>query len=1592
MSQIHAIIQGTADIKSVKRVQFGVLSPATILRESVGSIHKHITKGGELQNTLMDPRLGASRTTKNSITGLNIKSDPGNFGHLELPLPVYHPIYIDNIKDILKVVCPECSNIRTLPDLSHEDIVRMIKKKVPARAKRMKYIQELIKKAKDCQVCGAVLPDIAGDNPNQILGFALVYQVPDEEAPVVVDKKKKQPTKKDTQPITAKKVHNILKRISDEDSELMGFNPITSRPEWMMITVLPVPPPTVRPSVIADNDKTSDDDITQILHSIIKYRNSLEQCIVEDDSSKEAANMWRLLQLHIAALIDNETNTYTKVCNRAHRPLKTIKGRHKGKPGRVRNNLEGKRTNHSARTVITADPNLSINEVGVPLEIAMTMTYPERVNRYNIKHLTTLVQRGALNYPGANEYKKPGQNYPINLSCISDEDRKKIRLTYGTIVYRHMLNGDIVVFNRQPSLHKMNMMGHYARILPGRSFRLSVNVTEPYAADFDGDEMNMHLPQNEQGRREWELLALSPTQLVSPQANKPVIGTVQDTMVACYRASSDQVRGYDNKEKYLLNIREFMYLVNWIGEFNGNIPTLRTLDTINNTGKKTGWSMVDLFNLFLPPITIKERGGKGNDGSISILNGVMYEPPSGQNAMAMDNASGLLGTSAGSLFHIAWNDLGPNAAKNLIDDMSRIMSQWFMITGFSVGLKDLELPKIYTDEIERKKDKYLTDAQILTDALHNGEYNDELRLELGLGPRGLTANNAEQFETDIFNILTECKTKVQEYVADHIYEIRVHTDADGNPIKGDNFETDGKYLADIYDNRFMSMVRSGSKGKPSNAVQIIGILGQQDIGGSRVKDYIRRRPLPFVPKDDLSPEARGFIRNSYVSGLNFLEYIYHSMAGRMGVISTSIKTAETGYLQRKLMKRLEDIKAHYDGTVRLGNGVIVQSIYGGDGYDGSKIEKQSIEHIGLSLDALYMKYGYTPGEWNTLSELCTVEGELQFDLDEEKESVTTELNQLEADWKYLRSRYQYDLPRSIPSIINFDRLINSVKSRLGVAGTIPHLKQDWVLKPSYILKKINDLKEDLRLPTTKFINDFSLQQFFVLLRSKLASKVLIFEKGYNIQSFNDLLSEIRYKFYDGMITPGEAVGALAAQSIGEPSTQMTLDAFHSTGSKVTVSGGVPRFKEILSLTKMKMPSVTIYLKGIPIPRSVMDQIDEKFLPNERANTMSYVDKWLLSLPRDEAKKKKIEFIEAFTTSSQASDGAEGLSVMSVKNKFEHTEFSDIVSRSELHYVHTAETDPLVDKLSQIDSIMAPVVERNYPSWVLIFELDPNAVSEHEIDISDLPGKFNGVQAQCIPATTQMHVMFDIAETMHEIAKKETEMLKTHIKGVADITNTMIRRAPRDIHLENGGIIQKDTEDYKKYSEVMMAADDYIVDTVGSNLLDILGMPNVDPYRTFTNDITETYAIYGIEVARRAIIRETYEVLSNAGAHIDIRHIELLADAMTCRGFLQKIDRYGARKGESGPWALASFEETTSVLCEAASFGQEDNMNGVSANVMFGQFVKVGTGAFDIYIDEAMILEKGVPEPKLEFEKRSDEYTVESTQGCAKDDFLFDFVL
>lgn len=1552
MSLVHAIETGTGDVGTVIGVQFGIASPEKILKQSVVDVFKHISKSGELQNTLMDPRLGASKTTKNAITGLNSKFDPGNFGHCTLVMPVYHPVFFPYIKNVMKSVCHNCSSLRIVKESSWTN--DMLRKSSDVRM--VHFLKNMLKgKVKGtCPQCHVETYDFQKDTSGQVKGLIMINK------------------KKEHIAITPKQVHDVLKKISDEDCNLLGFNPETSRPEWMMITVLPIPPINMRPSVIDENDKTSDDDITQSLHNIIKHNNILRDRLADVDKAtaskteKDAIKTaWDALQWYVATLIDNETNAYPHVTNRAHRPLNTIKGRHRGKSGRPRGNLQGKRTNFSSRSVITADPVASIAEVGVPMAIAMILTYPTTVTPRNIQHLTTLVRRGPHLYPGANEIKKPGQNYPINLACISDEERTNMKLTIGTVVYRHMLDGDIVLFNRQPSLHRMSMMCHYARIFAGqKSFKLSQNVTGPYNADFDGDEMNLHLPQSEQSRVEFEHLALTPTQIVSPQGNKPVIGAVQDTLLIAYRSSSEHVRGYGPDERDYLNIRDFMHMANWINKYRGYLPTMKT------RGHITAWDMRQLIDMFLPPISIKKNGELFKKKlSIDIRNGHIVNPDTGY-LLPISKANGLLGKSTSSLLHIAWNDIGPTAAQHLIDDFSRVMAQWTMINGFSVGIRDIELKTDIVFEVENLKHFYLNQAAELIEGLNAGNYENTRQRVIG-HPRGLTENWYEQFEQDMDHVLRTCKAKIEELTVKNI-------DIDHDGIS--------------YDNRFMSMVNSGSKGNNVNLVQIVSMLGQQDIAGGRVPDYYRRRPLTFMPKDDFSPEARGMIVNSYLTGLSLSEFIYHAMAGRLGMISTSIKTADTGYLQRKLVKLLEDLKCQYDFTVRSNSGRILQYVYGGDCFDGSRVEHQTIAHLTYGMEDLFLAYSYSEADWLTYKSVhlgnITVDAS-KFNAETEMKAVNDEMIAIINDWTYMRNKFRESLPKTITSVINFDRLIKTVKNRLRATGSIPYLREEDVLYPSYVHESLKALEKDIYLPTAKSISDHCLRGFFVLLRSKLASKIMIFQEGFNKTGFNDLMAEIKIKFYKGLVAPGEAVGVIAAQSIGEPSTQITLDAFHSTGSKVSVSGGVPRLKEILSLTKMKTPSDVIYLCNVPVPPEVNAIIAGHKDVNTYLSSLNQTAQ--ASDSKSERALAKIQIQELMMKHS----------ILKIKSQFEFVRFADMVSKPSIRYVGDF-NDQELDIHSDITLYNELYADGQQLSpWFLKFDLNENVVTQHGLRLETIVEILKNSHKSLIilhtlPNAQSWYILVNVTnmidDPMATLGELEDAILHTRIKGITDISRAMVRLPPKkDIKLPSGRIAQVGTKEYAKVADSYIDSDDYIIDTYGTNLIDIMSLPNVDPYRTYSNNITEMYEMFGIEVARRAIIREIVEVFSGAGVTFDVRHIELLADNMTSRGILQKVDRIGAKKSESGPFALACFEETTTHLCKAAAFGDMDHMKGVSANIMHGQLIKIGTGAFDMYMDEAMIASEA-QEPETTEEEGLNVINKDSFAYCNTNNFKFKFNL
>lgn len=457
------------DFDHVRGIQFCVMSPDEIRKRSVCEV---TFNGNEpVYNSLFDPRMGVTDHNKICVTcGQKNTFCPGHFGHINLAKPVFHIHFYDTVKKLMKCVCFRCSKL--LIDPESPEIKALEGKKI-SRQKRWELVYKLCLKVKRCgqfttDGCGAKQPTITRDGMLKI-GFEWRDVVGDESI------------KKQT--LGAEEVLQILKRISDRDAEIMGFLPKYNRPEWMICTVMPVPPPAVRPSVRTETGQRQEDDLTHKLLQIVKHNKQLQAKISKatgPGSNEQIEALTQLLQYEVATMIDNTNPSIPTAEQKTGRPIRSLTERLKSKEGRIRGNLMGKRVDFSARSVITPDPNISMEELGVPIKIAMNMTFPEIVTKYNMDEMYRLVRNGPDIYPGAKHVKSRRTGITKRLKNI---DRNSIVLEEGDVVDRHMRNGDWILFNRQPSLHRVSMLGHKVRIMPYNTFRLNVLVCAAYNAD-----------------------------------------------------------------------------------------------------------------------------------------------------------------------------------------------------------------------------------------------------------------------------------------------------------------------------------------------------------------------------------------------------------------------------------------------------------------------------------------------------------------------------------------------------------------------------------------------------------------------------------------------------------------------------------------------------------------------------------------------------------------------------------------------------------------------------------------------------------------------------------------------------------------------------------------------------------------------------------------------------------------------------------------------------------------------------------------------------------------------------------------------------
>jgi DNA-directed RNA polymerase beta' subunit len=821
MASLYSELAYDVEIETVKGIQFSIASPEDIVKRSVAEVLTNQTFDGQepVPNGLFDPRMGVIENNKRCLTCEQKNTFcPGHFGHIVLAKPVFYHQFWKYVQKVVQCVCFRCSKLLLAPDCPET----ILAKKLP-RAKRLDAISKVCKR-KSCNMeggCGARKPDKCGKDG--FIKMAMEWKAEDGGEPV-------------KKILGAEEVLRILQRISNEDADLMGFSPKFNRPEWMICTVMPVPPPAVRPSVRTETGQRMEDDLTHKLCDIIKTNNLIKAKIEKNATKEQLENYVHLLQYHVATFVDNQIPHVGPSTQRMGRPLRTLYERLKSKEGRIRGNLMGKRVDFSARTVITPDPCISIDEIGVPVKIAMNLTFPDVVNVHNREYLTELVRRGPDEYPGAKFIKK---HNPFRTLRLRNIDRSSIELDYGDVVDRHLINGDYVLFNRQPSLHKMSMQGHRVRVMPFDTFRLNVCVTKNYNADFDGDEMNIHVPQSLQTRNELMMLASVPTQVLTPKDSKPILSVVQDVALGVYRITKT---GVFVTEKQLFN------LLCPNPKFYGVTPAPFSETGI---GKKL-WSGRQLLSTIIPPNvnykgtnnSFDEKKEDGDPENRVLIECGQIEAGRVDTKIYQDRSKGLV--------HSIYNEYGPEETRIFFDNTQQLICNWLVLNGFSVGISDLVVDMDTMTSLDAIIRNMKVKVYDIVRNVHTSSFKNDTMLTMN-----------EKFERDVNELLNEAIDKAGKVALQKL---------------------------DDKTNRMINMIKAGSKGNAVNISQMVGCLGQQNVDGKRIGYGFEHRTLPHYNKYDDGPESRGFVQSSFIKGLTPQEFFFHSMGGREGLIDTAVKS------------------------------------------------------------------------------------------------------------------------------------------------------------------------------------------------------------------------------------------------------------------------------------------------------------------------------------------------------------------------------------------------------------------------------------------------------------------------------------------------------------------------------------------------------------------------------------------------------------------------------------------------------------------------------------------------------------------------------
>jgi len=828
--------------KQIKSIKFSIFSPEQIKKIGVAKIvtpELYDMDGYPVDGGLMDLRLGAIDPGIRCRTcGGKLEECFGHFGYIELARPVIHIKLAPIIELILKSTCQECGRIL----LDEKDI-------------RLKRLNKA-KTAKKCPHCGAKQEKIKLEKPTTFY--------------------------RGKQRIFPSEIREKLVNIPEHDLKLFGINPKYFRPEWGVLTLLLVPPVTVRPSITLETGERSEDDLTHKLGDIVRANQRLWENLNAGAPEVIIEDLWDLLQYHVTTFFDNTISQVPPARHRSGQPLKTITERIKGKEGIIRHNLAGKRVNFSSRTVISPDPFIKLNEIGVPLEVAKVLTVPERVTEDNIDYLKELVRK--TDYPAATGIIRPDGKR----KRITEELREQLveEIVPGYIVERHLYDGDIVLFNRQPTLHKMSLMAHFVKVLPYRTFRIHPVTTFPYNADFDGDEMNVHVPQTEEARAEARVLLDARKQLITPKNSTNVFGCIDDAITGLYLLTQSKVKK-DEAAQLLAS---------------SGIST----EVIEKINFKENISGREVFSVLIPKIDFesKSRLCKGKDcpyydkckkencpfnGYTSIKGGQLISG-------VIDN--NIIGVEKNALISHLDSNVGREKTIEILNNIFLLGANYLTRRGFTTSLQDIKTG----EELLKEKDKIINDAEKKVQEIINSFYDGSLEIIPG---KSIEESREIKCLQNLNNVRGEVGDLLNSMLKKGIIKV--------NPV--------------------FDMILSGAHGNITNIVQMSCLVGQQSLWAKRIDFGYTNRTLSFFKENDLSPEAHGFIASSYLSGLKPYEFFFGAMTGRDSLMDTALRTPKSGYFYRRLVNALQDLRIEYDGTVRDANSGLIQFEYGDDGID-----------------------------------------------------------------------------------------------------------------------------------------------------------------------------------------------------------------------------------------------------------------------------------------------------------------------------------------------------------------------------------------------------------------------------------------------------------------------------------------------------------------------------------------------------------------------------------------------------------------------------------------------------------------------------------